>query len=411
MRKLFYEDIYMVDFTATVTECFFNETTKQYEILLDQTAFFPEEGGQLADKGTFTVQNTDNLTFQDTDQPASSEKVPTVLEVLDVQIRNDLIYHTIACPLPEDTTITGHVDWAQRFDFMQQHSGEHIISGLIHSHFGLDNVGFHLGLTEVTLDMNGELTLEQLRVIEQEANEVIWRNLPIRISYPAPEELADMKYRSKLELTEDVRIVEIPGVDLCACCAPHVESTGQIGLIKITNVMRHRGGVRINILCGGRALNDYTEKQDSVTAISVQLSAKQNAVSDAVSRLQEENGRMKEQYNILQTKFLKFALESLPSPEKSAHAVLFLEEVNDVTIRNAINDLVTKYAGFCGIFVGDDENGYRFVIGSTNQDCRELAKALRETFQAKGGGTAPMIQGSIQAKQAAIRDFMNKQIN
>lgn len=400
MQKLFYEDIHMTDFTATVEECILDEENGQYKIVLDRTAFFPEEGGQLADKGTLSVMEEMDVL----------EKVKeSEIKVLDVQIKNNIIYHNIATPIPSGTTVTGHVDWAQRFDFMQQHSGEHIISGLIHSHFGLDNVGFHLGLSEVTLDMNGELTPEQLCMIEQKANEVIWRDLPINIFYPSAEELSTLEYRSKLELTEDVRIVEIPGVDLCACCAPHVESTGQIGLIKITGFMRHRGGVRINILCGERALADYKEKQNSVTDISVQLSAKQNAVADAVNRLREENGRLKEQYTALQAKLLQLALQSLPAPSQSANALLFIEEINDITMRNAINDLVTKYIGYCGIFVGNDETGYRFIIGSSAKDCRELAKALRETLSAKGGGTAPMIQGSIQGTQAVIRDFISKQ--
>lgn len=400
MQKLFYEDIHMTDFTATVEECILDEENGQYKIVLDRTAFFPEEGGQLADKGTLSVMEE-----MDVLEKAKESEI----KVLDVQIKNNIIYHNIATPIPSGTTVTGHVDWAQRFDFMQQHSGEHIISGLIHSHFGLDNVGFHLGLSEVTLDMNGELTPEQLCMIEQKANEVIWRDLPINIFYPSAEELSTLEYRSKLELTEDVRIVEIPGVDLCACCAPHVESTGQIGLIKITGFMRHRGGVRINILCGERALADYKEKQNSVTDISVQLSAKQNAVADAVNRLREENGRLKEQYTALQAKLLQLALQSLPAPSQSANALLFIEEINDITMRNAINDLVTKYIGYCGIFVGNDETGYRFIIGSSAKDCRELAKALRETLSAKGGGTAPMIQGSIQGTQAVIRDFISKQ--
>ena len=392
MQKLFYEDIHMVDFTAVVTECIPTDTPGQFQVLLDRTAFFPEEGGQPADAGTLTIVSS-----------------ASVLPVLDVQIRDNLIYHIVSSPISVGTNITGHVDWDRRFDFMQQHSGEHIISGLIHSQFGLDNVGFHLGLEEVTLDMNGELTLEQLRMIEQEANRIIWRNLPILISYPSPEELVHLDYRSKLDLTEDVRIVEIPGVDRCACCAPHAETTGAIGMIKITNVMRHRGGVRIHILCGNRALTDYTEKQTSVTDISVQLSAKPTAIADAVGRLREENTHWKEQYHTLQTKFLDYALKSLPSPEESTHAVLFLEEINDMAMRGAINELVTRYQGYCGIFVGNDADGYRFIIGSSKKDCRELAGMLREQFQAKGGGSAPMIQGSIHATKESVQAFFRQQ--
>lgn len=404
MQKLFYEDTHILDFTATVEACILDEQCNLYCVALDKTAFFPEEGGQLADKGTLSLTaSVDRITEENT-APESSP-----LDVLDVHIKGNIIYHYVASPLPVGSIVTGHVDWGRRFDFMQQHSGEHIISGLIHSYFGLDNVGFHLGLEEVTLDMNGELTSEQLRMIEQKANEIIWQNLPVQILYPKSEELEQMDYRSKLDLTENVRIVVIPNVDTCACCAPHVDSTGQIGCIKITGFMRHRGGIRINILCGNRALADYRKKQDSVTDISTQLSAKQDAVADAVARLREENSRQKEQYHQLQGKMLKLALAALPTPEECNHAILFLEDINDITMRNAINELVTKYSGYCGIFIGNDEIGYRFIIGSSNRDCRELAQILRGNLQAKGGGSSPMIQGSIQAPQEAIQTLLLQQ--
>ncbi len=383
MTKLFYEDIHITEFDATVTECIYNEKSKNYEIILDRTAFFPEEGGQVADKGTLNGQ-----------------------AVLDVRIKNDIISHIMAEAIPIGTTVHGKVDWNQRFDFMQQHSGEHIVSGLVHEHFGYDNVGFHLGLQEVTLDFNGELNLEQLREIEKEANEALWKNLPINITYPESEELKQLTYRSKLDLTENVRIVEIPGVDSCACCAPHCETTGQIGLIKITNVQNHRGGVRVNILCGGRAVTDYTEKQDSVSNISVQLSAKQNLISDAVSKLKEENLRLRDLGNTLQAQLLDHMVQQLPKPSESQHAILFVEIMNEIAIRNVVNELVHSYSGYVAAFAGNDNEGYRFIIGSSNRDCRKLANSLRQTFQAKGGGTAPMIQGTIHADKGTLKTFL-----
>ncbi len=383
MKKLFYEDIHMIDFKATVTECNYIETKKVYEVVLDQTAFFPEEGGQVADRGTLARQ-----------------------AVQDVRIKNDIIYHLLASPIAIGETVIGHVDWSQRFDFMQQHSGEHIISGLIHKHYGLQNVGFHLGLQEVTLDFNGELSWEQLREIEQEANDAVWQNLPVEITFPSSAELTQLEYRSKLNLTENVRIVTIPGYDTCACCAPHVETTGQIGLIKITNVQNHRGGIRVNILCGKRAVADYTEKQDSISAISVQLSAKQTAVTDAVDRLKGENLRLRELCNSLQANLIAHSVSSLPSPKESAHAVLFADIMNEIALRNAVNELTLQYAGYCAAFAGNDTDGYRFIIGSANLDCRELANRLRSCFQAKGGGTAPMIQGTIMAERNELETFM-----
>lgn len=272
-----------------------------------------------------------------------------------------------------------------------------MISGLLHSHFGLENVGFHLSDREVTLDMNGEVSLEQLRLIEQEANTYVWKNLPVNTSWPTAEELASLNYRSKLALTENVRIVEIPDVDLCACCAPHVDTTGQIGLIKIVNVQSHRGGVRINILCGDRALADYTEKQDSVWAISSLLSAKQPEVAAAVARAKDESRLQKERANALQAELLNVQMDALPSPEEVHHVLLFVGELDAIALRNAVNTLTGKYSGYCGIFAGDDTNGYRFIVGSASCNCQELADRMRRELSAKGGGSAPMIQGNVTA--------------
>ena len=373
-RKIYYEDVHQTDFTAVVMECVPDKEEGYYRIVLDASAFFPEEGGQSADKGTLNGQ-----------------------DVLDVSIKQGILYHKAACELPVGTRVTGHVDRNRRFDFMQQHSGEHMISGLLHSHFGLENVGFHLSDREVTLDMNGEVSLEQLRLIEQEANTYVWKNLPVNISWPTAEELASLNYRSKLALTENVRIVEIPCVDLCACCAPHVDTTGQIGLIKIVNVQSHRGGVRINILCGNRALADYTEKQDSVWAISSLLSAKQPEVAGAVARAKEDARLQKERANALQAELLNVQMDALPSPEEVHHVLLFVGELDAIALRNAVNTLTGKYSGYCGIFAGDDTNGYRFIVGSASCNCQELADRMRRELSAKGGGSAPMIQGNVAA--------------
>ena len=261
MEKIFYSDTHILNFEATVWECHTDEKNRGYWIVLDRTAFFPEEGGQPADTGTLNG-----------------------FPVLDVQIKDDVIYHLIEHPLQIGTNTKGYIDWDRRFDFMQQHSGEHIISGLLKKHYGFTNVGFHLGLTEVTLDFDGVITMEQLREIEKEANRIVWKNLPVYATFPSKEELETLEYRSKIEIEGDVRIVEIPGVDVCACCAPHVDNTGEIGMIKIISVQNHRGGVRINILCGERAMNDYTAKQEATTAISILLSSKPELISEAVKR-------------------------------------------------------------------------------------------------------------------------------
>lgn len=372
-RKIFYEDINKTKFETTVTECVKDNDKNLYRILLDATAFFPEEGGQTPDKGTLNG-----------------------MEVLDVQILEEDIYHYIKEPLEVGTTVQGQVDWTQRFDFMQQHSGEHIISGLVHMHYGLRNVGFHLSVNEVTLDFDAPLSLEQLRQIEREANAAIHTNLPILISYPDKQELFTLEYRSKIEIEGQVRIVTIPDIDVCACCAPHVETTGQIGMIKITNVQSHRGGIRVNILCGMRALEDYTAKQTSASAISAALSVPQEQISQGVQRLREEGLRHKERANELQARYLELTLSTLPGPEVSPDVILFVGPMDTIAIRNAVNTLTATYPGYCGIFSGE-ENNYQFILGSSTKDCRQLANVLRNELSAKCGGSAPMIQGSVAA--------------
>ena len=392
MKKLYYEDVRKTVFDAVVTECHYDEKKKLYKVVLDQTAFFPEEGGQVADKGT--------LTFYEANQTET-----TILPLLDAHIKSDVIYHYVEKEIPVGTVVTGNVDWKQRFDFMQQHSGEHIISGLVNRHYGYDNVGFHLGLQEVTLDFNGVLSMEQLLEIEKEANQAIWKNLPVEITYPSATQLQALEYRSKLDLTENVRIVFIPGFDVCACCAPHVDTTGQIGIIKVTNVQSHRGGVRVNILCGNRALEDYCIKQKNAASISASLSVKQNQISEGVERLKDELFKQKEITNRLQADLLKNLANSLPAPSETPNAILFVEPMDDIAIRNQINELVGTYPGYSGIFWGNDSDGYRYIIGSTSLDCRELACVLREKFGAKGGGKAPMIQGNVIAKRAELESL------
>lgn len=382
MKKLFYEDTHILDFEATVVECAPEEKGKGYLVVLDRTAFFPEEGGQPADTGTLNG-----------------------MPVLDVRIKKDIIYHVMEKTFEVGATVVGHVDWNRRFDFMQQHSGEHIISGLIHKHYGFNNVGFHLGLTEVTLDFDGSISMEQLREIELEANRIVWKNLPVYATFPDKEALAKLDYRSKIEIEGAVRIVEIPGVDVCACCAPHVAQTGEIGLIKIMNVQSHRGGVRINILCGERALQDYTAKQEASGAISALLSAKPERIVEAVKKVQEDATQLKVSANQLANQLLAFQIAALPTPEACPNPVLFVELSNTVAIRNTVNELTTKYSGYCSIFTGNDTDGYSFIIGSSSLDCRTIATALREKFAAKGGGTAPMIQGSVNATKEQLEAF------
>lgn len=381
-RKLYDEDARLPEFDGTVLSCIFNEKKKCFEVILDQTAFFPEEGGQMPDRGFLG------------DAP-----------VLDVRLKKDTVtyeetvIHITDRPLEPGAVVHGRIDWAHRFDQMQQHSGEHIVSGLVNKYYQYNNVGFHLGAEEVTLDFDGPLTLAQLRAIEQEANQAVKENFPVQISFPDASALASLNYRSKIDIKGAVRIVEFPDYDICACCAPHVQRTGEIGLIKITGVQSHRGGVRVNILCGDRAIADYTCKQDSVSSISVQLSSKPDLVADAVEKLRADNAKLKEQICSLQAALMQEKMGALPSPAESRHAVLTADALDAIAARSTANRLAGQYEGFGAVLVGDDTSGYRYVIASRNLDCKALAGELRDSFQAKGGGSREMIQGTIHTNR------------
>lgn len=377
-KKLYDLDSHRRDFTAAVLRC--DADGERYAVVLDQTLFFPEGGGQPADTGVLGGAR-----------------------VLDVQITQEAIVHYTDAPLTPGAQVRGEIDWPQRFRRMQGHSGEHIISGLIHSEYGLDNVGFHLGQDTITMDYNGELTWPQLMHIEQLANEAVYRNVPIRTEYPSPEQLAQMTYRSKLDLTEDVRIVTVEGYDVCACCAPHVSCTGEIGAIKFTSVMRHRGGIRVTILCGADAEVDYREKSAQVAALSAQLSVRQADVVPAVQRLLDEIAQLKAAAAELEHRLNAQRLQQL---HETPGSICAIDRFDDpVAMHEFVNAGMLLAGGVCAAFTGSDADGYRYIIGSRTLDLRAEAKTINAAISGRGGGKPTMIQGSCTAPADAIQAF------
>lgn len=375
-KKLYDENSYLKEFTATVTDC--ESTADTCRVLLDRTTFFPEGGGQAGDTGLLNN-----------------------CEVLDTQEENGLIWHYTALPILPGTHITGQINWQKRFDRMQQHSAEHIVSGLIHKRFHYNNVGFHLGEAETTLDFDGPITKKELLKIEQEANRAVWDNLPIEITYPSPKTLTELKYRSKIEIEGQVRIVTIPGIDICACCAPHVSRTGEIGLIKLTGVQSHRGGVRICLLAGARALTDYEEKEQNTKAISALLSVKEKDTAKAVDRLKQENYDLTGQ--ILKLKKSLIHQKAAAIPDRSKNAAFFEQDMDAATARELVNLLTKRCTGIAGVFIGTDATGYRYILGSASEDVRPLCRQLNEAFHGKGGGKPEMVQGTLHGTEEELR--------
>ena len=374
--KLYDQDSHCRAFSARVLTCQ-AAGEGRWQVTLDQTAFFPEGGGQPADQGTLGGA-----------------------AVLDVQEVGDAIVHTTDAPLSPGDTVQGELDWALRFGRMQCHSGEHVISGLAHSLFGCTNVGFHMGEDAVILDFDKELSPAQLREIEDRANAIITENRPVTAVYPDPDTLAGLDYRSKLDLTENVRIVTIEGCDVCACCAPHVKHTGEIGLVKLLDAMRHRGGIRIWMAAGKLALRDYQVKQENIAAISAALSVQQPQAAQGVQRILGEMEGLKEALKAARQALVLEKARSLPETE--GNLCLFQEDLDAGSLRALANAGMEKCSGICAVFTGSDQAGYRYVMGSRTVDLRAQAKAINAALGGKGGGQPTMIQGSVTAGREAI---------
>ena len=287
---------------------------------------------------------------------------------------------------------------------MQNHSGEHVVSGVVHSMFGYDNVGFHMEEEYVTVDFNGELNREQLDLIEDYANAAIYSNYKINCYFPDTEKLSALDYRSKLELTENVRLVEIENTDLCACCAPHVNLTGEIGIIKILDFMRHRGGVRIVMKCGKNALRDYREKYKSVYEISGLLSAKQSEISVSVQRVVGELDSVRKDFYCFKSSVAESDRSKLVFVDDCSY---FVTDYYDADMMRELANSGMKISKLCIVFSGDDTNGYSYIAGSHSLDMKNIAKLINSSLNGRGGGRDTMIQGKVTATKDEIDAFMN----
>ena len=355
----------------------------RFAVVLDRTAFFPESGGQYADRGTLGG-----------------------VEVLDVQIKDDIITHVCDRPLDVGEIVRGTLDSELRLAKMQCHTGEHILCGLAHQHYGYENVGFHLGNGEMTMDLSGELTYEQIASLEREANEVVWANVPVRAEYPDAQSLAAMQYRSKLDLAEGVRIVTVEGVDACACCAPHVKRTGEIGIIKIVGAIRYKGGMRLWVLCGRWALEDYKTKHENILTVTRKHSVKPWQLVEITEKLHDE---------LLATRAALSAARRELADAKIAAAqpdgqgnLLFFEDEMDANVQRGMADHgADACSGICGVFC-ETEGGYRYVCVSRHVALRALGKQLNESCNGRGGGTDAIIQGTLCATREQIEAFFAK---
>lgn len=368
MNELFYKDAYLQEFDARVVTC--REGKKGYEIILSDTAFYPEGGGQPADRGFL-------------------DDIP----VKDVKRRDGQVVHYTDKPIEEGKTVHGKIDWERRFDLMQHHSGEHIYSGLVHKKFGYDNVGFHLD-DIITVDFNGPMSYEDALEIERQANEFIYENRETRITYPSPEELKTLDYRSKIELTGKVRIVEFPGGDICACCGTHVARTGEIGLIKVLSLSNHKGGVRIELICGRRAMKYLDQIHDLNKDLAVHYSVKPLETGKAVDKAEKEKEELKQKLNEANRRYFESEAAGIPQGQK---AVLFYEEnMAPLEIRKFCEYLTDrKKAELIFILSRKEDHVLNYAIGSPCLDLKEMGKDWNRRLNGRGGGK-DILQGSFR---------------
>jgi len=378
-EKLFYKDPFLQEFTATVLSC--EEGKGGWLVTLDRTAFYPEGGGQPADHGVLGSA-----------------------VVTDTREKEGVIIHTCSEPLGVGENVTGKIEWARRFDHMQQHSGEHIVSGMICSRYQCDNVGFHMGHDVVTIDFNAEIDPADLPELEAAANAFIWGDTAIDIRFLSGEELERAQYRSKKFIPGVVRLVAFPGADCCACCGTHVGSSAQVGLVKLLSCQKFRDGVRIEMVCGGRALQYFSALLEQNTQISRALSAKPLETFHAVERMQKDIAELRARVASLEeSDFLRKA----QTYENAGDVLLFEGEMSSDSVRRLCDAVLNTCGGRCAVFAGGD-GVYKYAVGQREADIRGLIKEMNAALNGRGGGKPNFAQGSVAADEAAIRTFFEE---
>ncbi len=380
-QKQYYEDSHRTQFQAKVLSCM--ETEKGFEVILDATCFYPEGGGQAADTGRLGD-----------------------VHVLDTRERGEEIVHLCDGPLKTGSTVQGEIDWEPRFRRMQLHSGEHIVSGILHRRYGVNNTGFHMGQERTVIDFDGVIPPGALPGIEAEANQAVWQNIPVRCWYPAQEELPVIPYRSKKALNWPVRIVEIPGYDLCACCGTHVKATGEIGLIKLYSSVPFRGGSRIEMSCGAQALEYLNRVLNESTTASHVFSVPADQVGGAAEGFAAQLAAQK--YRIVELQRQLFTLAAKECVGKGN--TLRLEPgLDSVGLRELADGIAQVCGGTAAIFSGTDGSGYGYCLADQQDDLRPLGRAMTAALHGRGGGKPNFQQGRVNAGEAEIRSFFAEQ--
>ena len=376
-QALYYEDSHLTRFSALVRSC--TPEKGRYAVTLDATAFYPEGGGQAGDTGTLGT-----------------------VRVLDTQEREGEVIHLCDGPVEVGESVEGVIDYGPRSTRMQQHSGEHIVSGILHSRYGCHNTGFHIGADVTTIDFDCIIPAQDLPEIEALANQAVWQDLQVKCWIPSPEELPAIAYRTKRALPWPVRIVEIPGFDCCACCGTHVKRTGEIGLIKLLSVVNFRGGTRMEMACGALALALLNTSYEQNKLVSRAFSAQPHQTGEAAQRMNQLLAQQK--YRISQLERQMFAAVAAGYAGQ-ADVVHFEDGLDGTGVRLLADAIAQVCGGWAAVFSGSDAEGYGFCLLSGHTDLRPLGKAMTQALNGRGGGKPDCQQGRLMAEKAKILDF------
>ena len=353
-------------------------------LLLDATIFNPEGGGQEPDAGS--INHT---------------------PLRDVQEKDNIIYHYLedisSFNIGDEVELL--LDWDQRFFNMQQHSGEHILSGLARSHYQTENVGFHIGKEMMRVDYDKELSWEELELLEKEANEVILKNLPITAYYPEDKE--EVNFRFKKEIEESLRIVEVEGVDTCACCGTHVAYTGEVGLLKIITRENYKGGVRLGVLCGRKALAYFHTLEKQSQKMSQLLCAPAIDLIPALEQVMEDRKKIKDDSMRKDAELIRLkVLEQDPNQEL---LLVFEDLLEGKSLNLYLTELAHGRKGLVALFTPQGD-GYRFNFVS-HEDLGNLGKKFLEVFDGQGGGRGVNFQGFIKGEPERIKQWLKKSMS
>ena len=379
-RKLYYEDSHMTTFEAEVLSC--EARGDAFAVVLSATAFYPEGGGQAADTGVLGN-----------------------VRVLATREEGETVVHLCDGALEAGATVTGTIDWEKRFLRMQQHSGEHIVSGIINRRFGLHNTGFHMGNESITIDFDGVIPAEELPSIEAEANSAVWSNIPVKCWYPSEAELPGVFYRTKKALSWPVRIVQVPGFDSCACCGTHVKMTGEIGLIKLFSVVPFRGGTRMEMACGAQALDALNRTYEQNKQVSQAFSAKIWETGAAARRMNETLAQQKYRLTGLEMRIFRTIAAGYAGQGDILH---FEESLDSTGVRELADAIAEKCGGVAAVFSGSDAEGYAFCLVAREGDLRQRGRDMVKALNGRGGGKPNCQQGRVQAAKAEIETFFEK---